>query len=141
MVAVLRRNGAGKWTGLNAISGIVEPDGGNVWFEGEGITGFAPEATATRGVIQVPGGRGVFPGLTVEENLRMGCFLIRRDTKLVSERMDDVVALFPRLGERMAQRAGLLSGGERQMLTLAQSFVLRPKLLLIDELSLGLAPT
>jgi ABC-type branched-subunit amino acid transport system ATPase component/predicted MFS family arabinose efflux permease len=140
MVALLGTNGAGKSTTLNAISGIVEPDGGNVWFEGEGITGFAPEQTAARGVIQVPGGRGVFPGLTVEENLKMGCFLIRRDTDLVRERMDEVVTLFPRLGERMGQRAGSLSGGERQMLTLAQSFVLRPKLLLIDELSLGLAP-
>jgi ABC-type branched-subunit amino acid transport system ATPase component len=140
MVALLGTNGAGKSTTLNAISGIVEPDGGNVWFEGEGITGFAPEQTAARGVIQVPGGRGVFPGLTVDENLKMGCFLIRRDTKLVAERMSEVVSLFPRLGERMGQRAGSLSGGERQMLTLAQSFVLRPKLLLIDELSLGLAP-
>jgi branched-chain amino acid transport system ATP-binding protein len=140
MVALLGTNGAGKSTTLNAISGIVEPDGGNVWFEGEGITGFAPEQTAARGVIQVPGGRGVFPGLTVEENLKMGSFLIRRDQALVSERMDEVIRLFPRLGERMRQRAGLLSGGERQMLTLAQSFVLRPKLLLIDELSLGLAP-
>ena len=141
MVALLGTNGAGKSTTLNAISGIVEPDGGNVWFEGEGITGFAPEATAARGVIQVPGGRGVFPGLTVEENLRMRSFLIRRDSSLVAERMGEVVELFPRLGERMRQRAGSLSGGERQMLTLAQSFVLRPKLLLIDELSLGLAPT
>ena len=140
MVALLGTNGAGKSTTLNAISGIVEPDGGNIWFEGEGITGFAPEQTAARGVIQVPGGRGVFPGLTVEENLKMGSFLIRRDQALVGERMSEVIELFPRLGERMRQRAGLLSGGERQMLTLAQSFVLRPKLLLIDELSLGLAP-
>jgi branched-chain amino acid transport system ATP-binding protein len=141
MVALLGTNGAGKSTTLNAISGIVEPDGGNVWFEGNPITGLAPEQTAARGVIQVPGGRGVFPGLTVAENLRMGCFLIRRDTRLVAERMDEVAELFPKLGERMTQRAGSLSGGERQMLTLAQSFVLRPKLLLIDELSLGLAPT
>jgi branched-chain amino acid transport system ATP-binding protein len=140
MVALLGTNGAGKSTTLNAISGIVEPDGGNVWFEGEGITGFAPEVTAARGVIQVPGGRGVFPGLTVAENLKMGSFLIRRDASLVAQRMDHVTELFPRLGERMGQKAGSLSGGERQMLTLAQSFVLQPKLLLIDELSLGLAP-
>jgi len=140
MVALLGTNGAGKSTTLNAISGIVEPDGGNVWFEGEGITGFTPEATAARGVIQVPGGRGVFPGLTVAENLKMGCFLIRRDASLVDERMKHVTELFPRLAERMGQKAGSLSGGERQMLTLAQSFVLQPKLLLIDELSLGLAP-
>jgi branched-chain amino acid transport system ATP-binding protein len=140
MVALLGTNGAGKSTTLNAISGIVEPDGGNVWFEGEAVTGEAPERTAARGIIQVPGGRGVFPGLTVEENLKMGCFMIRRDTSLVGERMSEMLDLFPRLGERMGQRAGSLSGGERQMLTLAQSFVLRPKLLLIDELSLGLAP-
>jgi branched-chain amino acid transport system ATP-binding protein len=141
IVALLGTNGAGKSTVLNAISGVVEPDGGNVWFDGEPVTGEAPERTAARGIIQVPGGRGIFPGLTVEENLKMGSFLIRRDTKLVAERMTEVLELFPRLGERMSQRAGLLSGGERQMLTLAQSFVLRPKLLLIDELSLGLAPS
>ncbi len=140
MVALLGTNGAGKSTTLNAISGIVEPDGGNVWFDGEAVTGEAPEHTAARGIIQVPGGRGVFPGLTVEENLKMGCFMIRRDTELVGRRMSEVIELFPRLGERMSQKAGSLSGGERQMLTLAQSFVLRPKLLLIDELSLGLAP-
>jgi ABC-type branched-subunit amino acid transport system ATPase component len=105
------------------------------------VTGEAPERTAARGIIQAPGGRGIFPGLTVAENLRMGCFLIRRNGPLVAERMAEVLDLFPRLAERQSQVAGLLSGGERQMLTLAQSFVLRPKLLLIDELSLGLAPT
>ena len=140
MVALLGTNGAGKSTTLNAISGIVAPDSGNVWFEGEPVTGLSPERTAARGIVQVPGGRGVFPGLTVAENLKMGCFLIRRDADLVAERLQEVATLFPRLSERMTQRAGSLSGGERQMLTLAQSFVLRPKLLLIDELSLGLAP-
>ena len=80
IVALLGTNGAGKSTTLNAISGIVEPDGGNVWFDGEAVTGEPPERTAARGIMQVPGGRGVFPGLTVEENLKMGCFLIRRDT-------------------------------------------------------------
>ena len=140
IVALLGTNGAGKSTTLNAISGVVEPDGGNVWFDGEPVTGEPPERTAARGIIQVPGGRGIFPGLTVEENLKMGCFLIRRDATLVGERIGEVVELCPRLAERMGQRAGSLSGGERQMLTLAQSFVLKPKLLLIDELSLGLAP-
>jgi ABC-type branched-subunit amino acid transport system ATPase component/predicted MFS family arabinose efflux permease len=141
VVALLGTNGAGKSTTLNAISGIVEPDGGNVWFDGEPITGEAPEHTVARGIVQVPGGRGVFPGLTVEENLRMGAFLLRRDRAIAEERLGEALAMFPRLGERRRQRAGLLSGGERQMLTLAQSFLLRPKLLLIDELSLGLAPT
>ncbi|MHB8340724.1 MAG: MFS transporter, partial [Mycobacteriales bacterium] len=140
-VALLGTNGAGKSTILNAISGIVEPDGGNVWFEGEAITGESPERTVARGIVQVPGGRGVFPRLTVEENLAMGAFLIRRDKSLATERIAEVLELFPRLAERRTQRAGVLSGGERQMLTLAQSFLLRPKLLLVDELSLGLAPT
>jgi branched-chain amino acid transport system ATP-binding protein len=140
VVALLGTNGAGKSTTLNAISGIVEPDGGNVWFEGEPVTGEAPERTVARGIVQVPGGRGVFPGLTVEENLRMGSFLIRSDRALAASRIGEALELFPRLAERRTQRAGSLSGGERQMLTLAQSFLLRPKLLLIDELSLGLAP-
>ncbi len=141
IVALLGTNGAGKSTILNAVSGIVEPDGGNVFFEGEAITGEAPELTVARGIVQVPGGRGVFPRLTVEENLAMGAFLIRKDKALVKQRTAEVLELFPRLAERYKQPAGVLSGGERQMLTLAQSFLLRPKLLLIDELSLGLAPT
>jgi branched-chain amino acid transport system ATP-binding protein len=141
IVALLGTNGAGKSTTLNAISGLVEPDGGNVFFHGEAITGEPPEATVSRGIVQVPGGRGVFPGLSVEENLRMGGFLLRRDKGLLSARTGEVLELFPRLAERRSQPAGTLSGGERQMLTLAQSFLLRPQLLLIDELSLGLAPT
>lgn len=141
IVALLGTNGAGKSTILNAISGVVEPDGGNVWFDGEAITGEAPERTVARGIVQVPGGRGVFPRLTVEDNLAMGAFLIRKDKALVASRTAEVLDLFPRLRERLRQPAGVLSGGERQMLTLAQSFLLRPKLLLIDELSLGLAPT
>jgi len=141
ILALLGTNGAGKSTTLNAISGIVEPDGGNVFFDGEAITGEPPERTVERGIVQVPGGRGIFPGLTVEDNLRMGGFLLRRQRSLLNERIDDAVRLFPRLGERRGVLAGALSGGERQMLTLAQSFLLRPRLLLIDELSLGLAPT
>jgi len=140
ILALLGTNGAGKSTTLNAISGIVEPDGGNVFFQGEAITGEQPERTVQRGIVQVPGGRGVFPGLTVEDNLRMGGFLLRHRRAELAERTDSVLELFPRLGERRKQLAGSLSGGERQMLTLAQSFLLQPKLLLIDELSLGLAP-
>ncbi|MEY2567510.1 MAG: hypothetical protein QOE35_2039 [Actinomycetota bacterium] len=141
ILALLGTNGAGKSTTLNAISGLVEPDGGNVFFEGEAITGEPPEHTVERGIVQVPGGRGVFPGLTVEDNLRMGGFLLRRHKDELAARTDEILTLFPRLAERRTQAAGTLSGGERQMLTLAQSFLLRPKLLLIDELSLGLAPT
>jgi branched-chain amino acid transport system ATP-binding protein len=140
IVALLGTNGAGKSTVLNAISGVVEPDGGNVWFDGEAITGEPPERTVARGVVQVPGGRGVFPGLTVEENLSMGAFLNRRDKAAVARRTAEMYDLFPRLAERRQHKAGVLSGGERQMLTLAQSFLLRPRILLIDELSLGLAP-
>ena len=140
IVALLGTNGAGKSTTLNAISGLHEPDGGNIWFDGLPIVGLAPERTVRRGVVQVPGGRGVFPGLTVAENLEMGSFLLRHDRALVRRRHGEVIELFPQLGERMTQRAGSLSGGERQMLTLAQSFLLEPRLLLIDELSLGLAP-
>ena len=140
IVALLGTNGAGKSTTLNAISGLHEPDGGNVWFDGEPIVGLAPERTVRRGLVQVPGGRGVFPGLTVAENLEMGSFLLRHDRALARRRIGEVVELFPRLGERMSQRAGSLSGGERQMLTLAQSFLVEPKLILIDELTLGLAP-
>jgi branched-chain amino acid transport system ATP-binding protein len=140
IVALLGTNGAGKSTVLNAISGVVEPDGGNVWFDGEAITGEPPERTVARGVVQVPGGRCVFPGLTVEENLSMGAFLNRRDKAAVARRTAEMYDLFPRLAERRQHKAGVLSGGERQMLTLAQSFLLRPRILLIDELSLGLAP-
>jgi branched-chain amino acid transport system ATP-binding protein len=141
IVALLGTNGAGKSTTLNAISGIVEPDGGNVWFDGEPVVGEQPERTVARGIVQVPGGRGIFPGLSVADNLKMGAFLTRRDKAETAARLDDVLTLFPLLADRRYQRAGSLSGGERQMLTLAQSFLLRPKLLLIDELSLGLAPT
>ncbi|HEX4905017.1 MAG TPA: ATP-binding protein [Acidimicrobiales bacterium] len=140
ILALLGTNGAGKSTTLNAISGIVEADGGNVFFDGEAITGEPPERTVQRGIVQVPGGRGIFPGLTVEENLKMGGFLLRRQRSELDDRIAEVLRLFPRLAERRFQRAGSLSGGERQMLTLAQSFLLRPRLLLIDELSLGLAP-
>ena len=139
-VALLGTNGAGKSTVLNAISGLVEPDGGNVWFDGEAITGETPERVAARGLVQAPGGRGIFPGLTVEENLRLGGFLLRGDKKLAASRVTEVVDAFPKLRGLMTQRAGSLSGGERQMLVLAQAFLLKPRMLLIDELSLGLAP-
>jgi ABC-type branched-subunit amino acid transport system ATPase component/predicted MFS family arabinose efflux permease len=140
IVALLGTNGAGKSTTLNAINGLVEPDGGNVWFDGVPITGEPPERTTARGIVQAPGGRGIFPGLTVEENLRLGAFLLRKDKALLASRLDEVLDVFPALRPLLGLRAGSLSGGQRQQLVLAQSFLLKPKLLLIDELSLGLAP-
>jgi len=139
-VALLGTNGAGKSTVLNAVSGLVEPDGGNVWFDGVAITGETPERVAAKGLIQAPGGRGIFPGLTVEENLRLGGFLLRGDKKATAERVAAALEVFPKLTSLLTQRAGSLSGGERQMLVLAQAFLLKPRMLLIDELSLGLAP-
>jgi branched-chain amino acid transport system ATP-binding protein len=138
--ALLGTNGAGKSTVLNAVSGLVEPDGGNVWFDGVAITGETPERVAGRGLVQAPGGRGIFPGLTVEENLRLGTFLLRGDKKVGSQRVEEVLDVFPALRPLLDRRAGALSGGQRQMLVLAQAFLLKPRLLLIDELSLGLAP-
>ena len=140
IVALLGTNGAGKSTTLNAINGLVEPDGGNVWFGGVPITGEPPERTTARGIVQAPGGRGIFPGLTVEENLRLGAFLLRKDKALLTARLDEVLTVFPALTPLLQLRAGSLSGGQRQQLVLAQAFLLKPKLLLIDELSLGLAP-
>jgi branched-chain amino acid transport system ATP-binding protein len=140
IVALLGTNGAGKSTTLNAINGLVEPDGGNVWFGGVPITGEPPERTTARGIVQAPGGRGIFPGLTVEENLRLGAFLLRKDKALLAARLDEVLDVFPALRPLLGLRAGSLSGGQRQQLVLAQAFLLKPKLLLIDELSLGLAP-
>jgi branched-chain amino acid transport system ATP-binding protein len=140
IVALLGTNGSGKSTILNAVSGLVEPTGGNVWFDGDFITTERPERVAARGLVQAPGGKGVFPALSVEENLRMAGFLLRRDAATLEARLAEVFELFPRLAERRKQRAGDLSGGERQMLTIAGAFLLHPKLLMIDELSLGLAP-
>jgi branched-chain amino acid transport system ATP-binding protein len=140
IVALLGTNGSGKSTILNAVSGLITATGGNVWFDGDYITTERPERIVGRGLVQAPGGKGTFPGLTVEENLRMSGFLLRHDTALLEERIARVMELFPRLAERRKQRAGNLSGGERQMLTIAGAFLLNPTLLMIDELSLGLSP-
>jgi branched-chain amino acid transport system ATP-binding protein len=140
VVALLGTNGAGKSTVLNALSGLVPTDGGNIWFDGEPIAGESAERIAARGLVQAPGGRGIFPGLTVAENLRLGAFLIRKDAPISKRRLGEVLELFPALNPLLQQKAGSLSGGQRQMLVLAQAMLLRPRLLLIDELSLGLAP-
>ena len=140
IVALLGTNGAGKSTILRCISGLLRPDAGRITFIGEDITGVATEETVRRGICQVPGGRGLLPNLTVEENLRMGAYPIRRDRVAVADGFDRVYRLFPRLDERRRQLAGTLSGGEAQMLAIARALMLKPDLLMIDELSLGLAP-
>jgi ABC-type branched-subunit amino acid transport system ATPase component/ABC-type branched-subunit amino acid transport system permease subunit len=140
VLALLGTNGAGKSTVLRAISGLLASKGGTVLFDGTDISGLDPVARVKRGLVTVPGGRGVFPSLTVHENLRLGGWLRRRDPSLARS-TDEVLELFPALAHRLETRAADLSGGEQQMLTLAQALLCRPKVLMIDELSLGLAPT
>ncbi|HEV3472339.1 MAG TPA: ABC transporter ATP-binding protein [Actinomycetota bacterium] len=140
IVALLGTNGAGKTTILRVISGVLVPSEGTVTFEDESLVGARPAEIVKRGIVQMPGGRGVFPGMTVLENLEMAGFLYGKDKKRRNEMVDKVFGFFPMLKERRRQVAGSLSGGQQQMLTLAKSFVMDPDLLLIDELSLGLAP-
>jgi len=140
IVALLGTNGAGKSTILRCISGVMKPDAGRVLLDDEDITGLAPEESVRRGVCQVPGGRGLLPSLTIDENLRMGAYPIRKDKARVKAGFEKVYAAFPRLAERRTQLAGTLSGGEAQMLAIGRAFMTTPKLMMIDELSLGLAP-
>ena len=140
IVALLGTNGAGKSTILRCISGIMTPDAGSIVLDGEDITGLAPEETVRRGICQVPGGRGLLPSLSIEENLRMGAYPVRKDKARVRAGYEKVYAAFPRLAERRSQLAGTLSGGEAQMLAIGRAFMTTPKLMMIDELSLGLAP-
>ncbi len=141
VVALLGTNGAGKSTLLKAISGVTDPIGGTIYFDGRDITHTDAVATTGLGVIQVPGGKAVFPTLTVAEHLRAAGWLYRSDPDYLAEANADVLTTFPRLQERIDQMAGNLSGGEQQMLALGMAFIAKPKLLMIDELSLGLAPT
>jgi ABC-type branched-subunit amino acid transport system ATPase component/predicted MFS family arabinose efflux permease len=141
IVALLGTNGAGKSTLLRAISGLVEASGGAIIFDGRDMTHTPPDEIAARGVTQVPGGQGVFPSLTVAENLRLAGWLQRRQHDEVREATERVMGYFPVLRERLHEPAGNLSGGQQQMLTLGMAFIGRPRLLMIDELSLGLAPT
>jgi ABC-type branched-subunit amino acid transport system ATPase component/MFS family permease len=140
IVALLGTNGAGKSTLLKAISGLVEPGAGAVVFDGRDMTYATPQEIAARGVVQVPGGKGVFPSLTVAENLRIAGWLYQRDQEYLQAAIAQVLEFFPVLKERWDQPAGNLSGGEQQMVTLSQAFIAKPQLLMIDELSLGLAP-
>ena len=140
IIALLGTNGAGKSTLLKAISGVAQADRGAIVFDGRDITHAPPEEIAPLGIAQVPGGQGVFPSLTVAENLRAAGWMLRHDPKLRAKRVDEALALFPVLASRADDAAADLSGGQQQMLALAMAFLSEPKLLMIDELSLGLAP-
>jgi len=139
IVTLIGANGAGKSTTLRAVSGLVKPSGGTITFDGKSLAGLAPHKILRLGLAQVPEGRGIFPNLTVDENLDLGAFA-RADRKNVAGDRERVFSLFPRLKERLDQRAGTLSGGEQQMLAIGRALLARPRLLLLDEPSLGLAP-
>ena len=140
IVALLGTNGAGKSTLLNAISGIASPSAGAIVYDGIDISMSDPNTTVAKGIVFVPGGKGVFPTLTVAENMNLAGWLFQKEPEYLKEATEQALAYFPVLRERWDQKAGNLSGGEQQMLTLSQAFIARPKLLMIDELSLGLAP-
>ena len=139
IVTLVGANGAGKTTTLRAISGLLHPRTGEIRLEGESLHGVAPHEIASMGVMQVPEGRRIFARLTVEENLAMGAFT-RRDRRLVAEDKERMLTLFPRLRERLKQVAGTLSGGEQQMVATARALMGRPRVLLMDEPSMGLSP-
>jgi branched-chain amino acid transport system ATP-binding protein len=139
IVALIGANGAGKSTTLNAISGIVPAAVGRIIFEGRDITGVKPHEIVRMGICQVPEGRRLFAGMSVIENLEMGAYT-RKDRKGIQETLEKVFQLFPRLAERKKQLARTLSGGEQQMLAMGRALMSTPRLLLLDEPSMGLAP-
>lgn len=138
-VGILGANGAGKTTTLRAISGMVNT-GGRITFDGEDIKGLRPEWVAKRGIAHVPEGRGTLGGLSVRDNLRVGAYL-RKDRKGIQQDMDNLLDLFPQLARRIGSTGSALSGGEQQMLAVARAYMARPRLIMLDEASLGLAPS
>jgi len=139
VVALIGANGAGKTTTMRAISGLRPVSSGRIRFQGNDITNLRADLRVVRGIGQSPEGRGVFPGMTVRENLDMGAYT-RRDGAAIAQDLERVLTLFPRLQERIKQPGGTLSGGEQQMLAVGRALMSRPKLLLLDEPSMGLAP-
>lgn len=139
-LALLGTNGAGKSTLLRAIAGLDAPSAGQVIFDDRDITGIVAERLVRQGLVLIPGGRSVFTDMTVDENLEVQAMTVRKNRAWVKERRTMVLETFPRLAERLSQQAGSLSGGEQQQLALAKALILDPKILCIDELSLGLAP-
>jgi branched-chain amino acid transport system ATP-binding protein len=139
IVSLIGANGAGKSTTMKTISGLLNPSAGSITFEGEDITKMKAHIRVVRGISQAPEGRGIFPGMTVLENLDMGTYA-RKDRSSIKSDFDRVFSLFPRLAERRTQVGGTMSGGEQQMLAIGRALMAHPRVLLLDEPSMGLAP-